>query len=188
MPQCVESFSLYTAKESEELVGSSRSSDSHWQLMLLKYLSLNESRLADKGNSKLVVKSKLVLMISTQCSDYTYLTKACPNLTTLLSSTFTSLLSIFTLLVSETTSVLVFIDDFFFFFSACHFSQSCLLMYYTKQHEFCFCSLDCELSFAKLNLLKTHHWDIQINLYLIQRIEVALALLFVKFSHRILCI
>lgn len=116
MPQCVESFSLYTAKESEELVGSSRSSDSHWQLMLLKYLSLNESRLADKGNSKLVVKSKLVLMISTQCSDYTYLTKACPNLTTLLSSTFTSLLSIFTLLVSETTSVLVFIDDFFFFF------------------------------------------------------------------------
>lgn len=127
-------------------------------------------------------------MISTQCSDCTCLTKACPNLTTLLSSTFTSLLSIFTLLVSETTSMLAFIDDFLFFFSACHFSQSCLLMYYTKQHEFYFCSLDCELSFAKLNILKTHHWVIQIKLDLIQRIEVVLALLFVKFSHRMLCI
>lgn len=125
-------------------------------------------------------------MISTQCSDCTCLTKACPNLTTLLSSTFTSLLSIFTLLVSETTSMLAFID--YFFFSACHFSQSCLLMYYTKQHEFCFCSLDCELSFAKLNILKTPYWDIQIMLDLIQWIEVALALLFVKFSHRMLCI
>lgn len=58
MCQCVESFSLYTAKESEELVGSSRSSNSHWQLMLLKYLSLNELRLVDKGNSKLMVNSK----------------------------------------------------------------------------------------------------------------------------------
>lgn len=37
-----------------------------------------------KGKSKLMVKSKLVLMNSTQCSGYTYFAKACPNLNTLL--------------------------------------------------------------------------------------------------------
>lgn len=83
MCQCVESFNLYTAKESEDLIGRAGSSDSPWQLMLLKYLCLNGSRLADKDKSKLMTMSKLDLMNSIE---YIYFAKACPDSNALLLS------------------------------------------------------------------------------------------------------
>lgn len=82
----VKTVSIYTQPNSEKLVGSTGSSDSPWQLMLLKYLSLNGSRLADKGKRKLMAMSKSVLMNSIQCSDYTYFAKACPDSNALLLS------------------------------------------------------------------------------------------------------
>lgn len=82
----VKKVSIYTPPKSEELVGSTGSRDSPWQLMLLKYLSLSGSRPEDKGKRKLMAMSKLVLMNSIQCSDYTYFPKACPDSNALLLS------------------------------------------------------------------------------------------------------
>jgi len=78
-----------------------------------------------------MVQSKSVLANPTQSSGYIYFAKACPNLNTLL------------ICLRDDSSASFY--RLLFFFSGSHFSQSCLLMHYTKQHKCCFWSPDWKL-------------------------------------------